>query len=113
MIDTDELKIFSGSSNQKLASEICETLSIPLSKLEISRFSNDNLFVQIQENVREKDVFVVQSYSQPVSNHILEFMIIIDALRSASAEGLRRSFPIIPMQGPTKRTPRASQLQAV
>lgn len=64
-----------------------------LSPLSISRFSNDNLFVKIEENVRELDVFVVQSFSEPVSEHILELLIILDALRTA---GARRITAVIP-----------------
>lgn len=89
----DQLKIFSGSSNEPLAQEICQHLSLELSPLSISRFSNDNLLVRIQENVRERDVFVVQSFTEPVSNHIMELLIILDALRSASA---RRITAVIP-----------------
>lgn len=89
----DQLKIFSGNSNRALAQEICEHLRLELSPLSISRFSNDNLFVQIEENVRERDVFVVQSFTEPVSEHIMELLIILDALRSASA---RRITAVIP-----------------
>jgi ribose-phosphate pyrophosphokinase len=89
----DQLRIFSGSSNQALAAEICSCLEMPLSQLRVSRFSNDNLFVQILENVRERDVFVVQSFTEPVSDHIMELFIILDALRSASA---RRITAVIP-----------------
>lgn len=85
--------MFSCRSNPSLAREICEQLGIPLSALNISRFSNDNLHVQILENVRERDVFVVQSFSEPVSAHILELFITLDALRSASA---RRVTAVIP-----------------
>ncbi len=88
-----QLKIFAGNSNPALATEICNCLGIPLSALTLSRFSNDNLFVQILENVRERDVFVVQSFTQPVSDHIMELLIILDALRSASA---RRITAVIP-----------------
>ncbi|ARU55486.1 phosphoribosylpyrophosphate synthetase [Oleiphilus messinensis] len=87
------LRVFSGNANQQLALEICQHLGQPLSPLEISRFSNDNLFVQIQENVRERDVFIVQPFTEPVSDHIMELMIAIDALRSASA---RRITAVIP-----------------
>ena len=59
---SSSLKIFSGSANVQLAAQICDTLDLGLSRLTVSRFSNDNLFVQIQENVREKDVFVVQPF---------------------------------------------------
>lgn len=87
------MRVFSGSSNPVLAKEICDCLGMPLSLLKVSRFSNDNLFVQIRENVRERDVFVVQAFSEPVSVHILEMFIILDALRSASA---RRITAVIP-----------------
>jgi len=81
----NELKIFSCSSNPRLVAEICEHLGVRPSPLTISRFSNDNLFVQVDENVRERDVFVVQSFTEPVSDNIMELLITIDALRSASA----------------------------
>ncbi|MBW2573820.1 MAG: ribose-phosphate diphosphokinase, partial [Deltaproteobacteria bacterium] len=88
-----DLKVFSGNSNRGLAEIICRHLNIPFSKLDISRFSNDNLFVQIKENVREKDVFIIQSFSRPVSNHILELLITLDALRSASAKRITAVVP--------------------
>ncbi|MDR3212602.1 MAG: ribose-phosphate pyrophosphokinase [Azoarcus sp.] len=87
------LKIFACNSNDALASEICHRLGIPLSQLEISRFSNDNLHVQILENVRERDVFVVQSFTAPVSDHIMELLITLDALRSASAQRITAVIP--------------------
>jgi ribose-phosphate pyrophosphokinase len=89
----DRLRVFAGSSNPTLAIEICDQLGISLSDLKVSRFSNDNLHVQILQNVRERDVFVVQSFTQPVSDHIMELLIILDALRSASA---RRITAVIP-----------------
>ncbi len=85
--------VFTGSSNPSLASEICAHLGIDLSPLRISRFSNGNLSVQIQRNVRERDVFVIQSFTEPVNDHIMELFIIIDALRSASA---RRITAVVP-----------------
>lgn len=88
-----DLKIFSGSANPKLASAICSHLGIGPSRLKVSRFSNDNLFVQIQENVREKDAFVVQPFVAPLGDTILELFIILDALKSASA---RRITAVIP-----------------
>jgi ribose-phosphate pyrophosphokinase len=89
----DDLRIFACNSNRPLAAEICGQLGLALSPLEISRFSNDNLHVQIMENVRERDVFVVQSFAEPVSDHIMELLITLDALRSASA---RRVTAVIP-----------------
>jgi len=90
---TNALKIFSCNSNEPLASEICNRLGMPLSQLEISRFSNDNLHVQILENVRERDVFVIQSFTEPVSHHIMELLITLDALRSASAQRITAVIP--------------------
>lgn len=90
---TNNLKVFSCNGNPTLAKEICSHIGIKLSQLDISRFSNDNLFVQVKDNVRERDVFVVQSFTQPVSDHIMELLITLDALRSASA---RRITAVIP-----------------
>ena len=88
-----DLKVFSCSANPEISEEICRRLGITPSRLDIARFSNDNLFVQVLENVRERDVFVVQSFTQPVSDHIMELLITLDALRSASA---RRITAVIP-----------------
>jgi len=89
----DEVKIFTGSGNPGLAQAICDHLRIPLGKAEVSRFSNENIFVQILENVRERDVFVVQPLSSPVSENLVELLIMLDALRSASA---RRITAVVP-----------------
>ena len=89
----DELRIFAGVSNPDLAVEICECLDTELSSLTISRFSNDNLSVQIDENVRERDTFVVQAFTEPASDRILEMLITLDALRSASAQRITAVIP--------------------
>lgn len=89
----DQIKIFTGNGNPQLAQEICDHLGIPLGKAEIRRFSNENIFVQICENVRERDVFVVQPLSSPVSENLVELLIMLDALRGASA---RRITAVIP-----------------
>jgi ribose-phosphate pyrophosphokinase len=93
MAMNDELRIFACGSNRPLAEEVCRRLGIKLSPLEVSRFSNDNLRVQIKDNVRERDVFVMQSFTESVSHHIMELLITLDALRSASA---RRVTAVIP-----------------
>jgi ribose-phosphate pyrophosphokinase len=90
---TNNLKIFSAGANTPLAQEICDRLDLPLSKMAVSRFSNDNLFVQIQESVREKDVFVIQSLTEPASDHIMALMMALDALRSASAKRITAVIP--------------------
>lgn len=87
------LKIFSGSASTELARQVCDWLGEPLGRVHIEHFSNENIFVQIEENVREADVYVFQSFSSPVHTSIVELMIMIDALRSASA---RRITAVIP-----------------
>jgi len=87
------LQIFACNASRDLAGDIGLRLGLRLGQIEISRFSNDNLRVQIQENVRERDVFVVQSFTEPVSEHIMELMITLDALRSASAQRITAVIP--------------------
>ncbi len=87
------LRVFAANANRPLAESICRHLGMALSSMEISRFSNDNLFVRVMENVRERDVFVVQSFTEPVSNHIMELFIVMDALRSASAKRITAVIP--------------------
>ena len=87
------LQIFACNASRDLAGDIAQRLGLRLGQLEISRFSNDNLRVQIQENVRERDVFVVQSFTEPVSEHIMELMITLDAMRSASAQRITAVIP--------------------
>lgn len=89
----NELMVFAGSSNPDLADEICSHLGVTLSELALSRFSNDNLSVQVRANVRERDVFLIQAFTEPASDRILEMLITLDALRSASA---RRITAVIP-----------------
>lgn len=89
----NDLKVFSGGANTSLAKAICQDIGIPLSPLSVTRFSNDNLFVQVEESVREEDVFVVQSFTQPASDHIMSLMLTLDALRSASAKRITAVIP--------------------
>ncbi len=80
-----DLKIFSGSSNRALAENICKELSIPLGNAETGRFSDGENYVSIYETVRGSDVFVIQSTSAPVNDNLMELLIMIDALKRASA----------------------------
>ena len=89
----EELKVFSGNSNPPLAQAICDYLGVPLGQLEAFKFPNDNTFVRIQENVRERDVFIVQSLSAPVNDHVMELLIMIDAARRASAGRITAVIP--------------------
>ena len=80
-----DLKIFSGSANKALAQDICKELSIPLGNAETGAFSDGENFVSIYETVRGSDVFVIQSTSSPVNDNLMELLIMIDALKRASA----------------------------
>src|SRR6478752_4630114 len=93
---TDGLKVFSGSSHPQLAQEVCDCLGIPLGRMHTVRFSNENLKVKIDENVREKDVFVVQTSCPPLSEHIIELLITLDALKHASAKRVTAVIPYFP-----------------
>ena len=90
------LKVFAGASHPELAAEICQHLQIPLGRSHTTRFSNKNLKIKIQENVREQDVFVVQSACPPLSEHIIELLIMLDALRHASAQRVTAVIPYFP-----------------
>ncbi len=81
----DELKVFTGNAHPALAKSVCDYLGIPLGKCEVFKFSNDNIFVRIMENVRQRDVFVIQPLSSPVNENLVELLIMIDALKRASA----------------------------
>src|SRR5947207_7353360 len=89
----DRIQIFSGNGNPELVREICAYVGLPLGRVEIHRFSNENLFIQIQDNVRETDVFVIQPFSTPVHENIMELLIMMDALRSASASRITAVIP--------------------
>ena len=81
----DELKVFTGNAHPTLARGICDYLGIPLGKADVFEFSNENIFVRILENVRQRDVFVMQPICSPVSKSLFELLIMIDALKRASA----------------------------
>ncbi|SFM66227.1 ribose-phosphate diphosphokinase [Thermodesulforhabdus norvegica] len=87
------LKIFTGNSNPELARKICENLDIPLGRALVSTFSDGEIRVEIQENVRGADVFVVQSGAHPVNDHLVELLVMIDALKRASARRITAVMP--------------------
>jgi ribose-phosphate pyrophosphokinase len=92
----DKFKIFSGTANEPLADEICAFLGMPRSSAELKRFSDGEVYLQITENVRGADVFVVQPTCFPVDQHLMELLLMIDALKRASA---RRITTVIPYYG--------------
>lgn len=110
------MKLFAGNSNQVLAESVAKYLNIPLGKATVKRFADQEIFVEIQENVRGEDVFVLQSTSYPTNDHLMELLIMIDAFRRSSA---RRITAVIPYYGyarqdrkPGPRTPISAKLVA-
>ena len=81
----DELKVFTGNAHSALAQAITDYLGIPLGRSEVFEFGNENTFVRILENVRERDTFVIQPICSPVNNSLIELLIMLDALKRASA----------------------------
>ncbi len=88
-----DIKIFSGSSNRSLAEAICKEIGIPLGKSEVGTFSDGECFASIYETVRGSDVFVVQSTNNPVNNNLMEMLVMIDALKRASAGRITAVIP--------------------
>jgi len=89
----DELKVFSGNAHPALAKSVCDYLGIPLGEAEVFEFSNENIFVRILENVRQRDVFVVQPICSPVNKSLVELLIMIDAFKRASAGRITAVIP--------------------
>ncbi len=89
----DELTIFGGNSNSDLTQGICDYIDIQPGRVEVFKFSNENIFVRIGESVRENDVFVIQSFSSPVNESIMELLIMIDTLKRSSAGRITAVIP--------------------
>src|SRR5437763_6140334 len=85
--------VFSGNSNQGLVKEICDYLKMPVGRCEVGKFSDGEIQIEIAENVRGRDVFLVQSTSTPVNDHLMELLIMIDAARRASAASITAVVP--------------------
>ncbi|MFI5034325.1 MAG: ribose-phosphate diphosphokinase, partial [Reyranellales bacterium] len=110
------MKLVAGNSNRPLAEAICAHLKVPPTKGQVKRFADMEIFVEIQENVRGQDVFVIQSISFPANDNLMELLILIDALKRASAA---RITAVIPYYGyarqdrkPGPRTPISAKLVA-
>ncbi|HYP57655.1 MAG TPA: ribose-phosphate pyrophosphokinase [Beijerinckia sp.] len=110
------MKILAGNSNRSLTEAIAAYLGVPLTKCQVRRFADMEIFVEIQENVRGQDAFIVQSTSFPANDHLMEVLIMTDALRRASA---RRITAVLPYFGyarqdrkPGPRTPISAKLVA-
>jgi ribose-phosphate pyrophosphokinase len=88
-----DFKVFSGTANRQLSEEICQALGCPIGEAMIKRFADGETHLQIQENVRGADVFVVQPTSSPVDHHLMELLLMIDAFKRASAERITAVLP--------------------
>lgn len=105
----DKLRIFSGSSNPGLAQEIADRLYMPLGNVTITRFSNENIKAKINESVRGKDVFVIQTSCPPLSDHIIELLVMLHAFKSASSGRITAVIPYFPyVRSDKKDEPRIS-----
>ena len=93
LISAGEVRFFSGSSNPQLAGKIASRLGVPLEDTHITRFSNDNLYIQLGASVRYRRVYIVQSLSQPVNDHLMELLMMIDIARSAAASEVHAIIP--------------------
>lgn len=96
MSNLKDMKVFTGNANPSLADDICNSFNVPLCKAEVRTFSDGEIFVEIKENIRGRDIFIVQPTCTPVNDHLMELMLMADALRRASA---RRITAVIPYYG--------------
>ena len=87
------MKLLSGTASEQLSSQIADVLDVPLTRVNIERFRDQEIFVRINENVRGEDIFVIQSTSAPANDHLMELLIIMDALRRASAARITAVIP--------------------
>ena len=112
---SDSFDVYTGNANPGLARKICRYLGVPLGQAEVFSFANENIFVKILDNVREKDVFLVQPTCRPVNQSIMELLIMIDAFKRASAGRITAVDPVLrlrplrqegPAAGPDHGPPR-------
>jgi len=88
-----EMKIFSGSANRELAQRICNYIGVPLGQATISAFPDGETYVKIEENIRGRDVFIIQPTCPPTNDHLMELLIMVDAARRASADRITAVIP--------------------
>src|ERR1700681_2265924 len=88
-----EMKVFSGSANRELAQRICDGIGVPLGAATISSFPDGETYVKIEENIRGRDVFIIQPTCPPTNQHLMELLIMVDAARRASADRITAVIP--------------------
>jgi len=108
-VSDSDMMVFSGNANPKLAQDICRHLNMPLGKASVDTFSDSEIMVELMENVRGKDVFIVQPTCQPANDHLMEIMVMADAIRRSSA---RRITAVVPYFGYARqdRRPRSARV---
>lgn len=89
----EDLFVFSGESNEALAEAVCQHIGVPLRKTKHDKFSNDNLWIQLGESVRGKDVYIIQSLSEPVSDHLMQMLMMINVARVGDAKRVTAVIP--------------------
>ena len=104
----DQFDLYTGNANPELARKICRYLGVELGRAEVFEFANENIFVKILDNVREKDVFLIQPTCAPVNKSIMELLIMIDAFKRASAGRITAVVPVLRLrpvgqEGPAAR----------
>lgn len=92
-LNPDDIRVFSGSSNIALAGDIANCIGVPLGETKIRRFTNDNLHVQLCQSVRSRNVYLIQSLTPPVNDHLMELLMMLDIARSASAREVHAVIP--------------------
>src|SRR4051794_24107486 len=108
----DQFEIYHGNSNPDLSRKICRYLGTEPGKAEVFQFANENIFVRILDNVREKDVFVVQPTCHPVNQSIMELLIMIDAFKRASAGRITAVIPFYADRRSAKKDPPRAPITA-
>src|SRR5260370_39559156 len=98
-----EMKIFSGSANRELAERICDYIGVPLGQATISAFPDSETYVRIEENIRGRDVFIIQPTCPPTNQHLMELLIMVDAARRASADRITAVVPLFGYARPYRK----------
>ena len=111
MSEKNNMKLFALNSNQEIAQKISEVAGIPLGKLSSRQFSDGEIQINIEESVRGYDIYIIQSTSFPVNNHLMELLIMVDACQRASAHTVNVSFHTLGMLVKTALLLLANQLQ--
>ena len=109
-MNSDRLRIFSGSSNPGLAQRICNELGQPLGRIKLSRFKSGEIYCLYEESVRNCDVFLVQTFSHPINEHFMELLVMIDAAKRASA---RTVTLVIPYYGYSRQERKAAPREPI